>query len=68
MTAAFPPDFEERQFVGERDGANQLLHEMWESMRARGATWMRATHLPDKDMLVIEGWIERPDDDGPEPT
>ena len=69
MTAAsHPPDLEERQFVGERDGANQLVREMVERMRARGATWMRATYLPEKDMCVMEGWIERPDDQGPEPV
>lgn len=62
-----PADFEERQFVGERDGANRLVHEMAERMKARGATWMRATYLPEKDQCVIEGWLERPDDDGPAP-
>jgi hypothetical protein len=40
-----------------------------EAFATKGATWFRATVLDlDGDpVLVVEGWRERPEDEGPEP-
>jgi hypothetical protein len=67
MSEPTAPDFVKRQFIGERGGSHALLREMADSMKARGATWVRATVLGEKDQIVMEGWLARPADDGPPP-
>lgn len=68
MPVSAPPDFVERQFIGDPGGSSELQGMMIDSVRARGALWCRITYLAEKDQLVVEGWRVRPDDDGPEPT
>jgi hypothetical protein len=49
-------------------GRKEWVRTNVELMRAKGATWFRLSHEPDKeDLLFLEGWITRPDDQGPEP-
>jgi hypothetical protein len=42
-----------------------------DNLRSHGVTWARATVLPsneDPQMLIMEGWKERPDEESPMPT
>ncbi|HEX3862750.1 MAG TPA: hypothetical protein VHY35_13755 [Stellaceae bacterium] len=68
MAELTPPDFVERQFIGEPNGAGNLIRQLADRMYERGATWLRATILRKKDQVVMEGWCVRPNCQGPEPT
>jgi hypothetical protein len=37
------------------------------AFRERGMTWMRVTEHVEARMLTLEGWRERPDDEGAPP-
>jgi hypothetical protein len=39
------------------------------AMQLLGATWLRATRIEKlHDTIILEGWRERPEDDGPVPN
>ncbi len=60
-------DFIDRRPV-ENGDVDSLQREMVKAMRARGTVWARMTYLPNSCELVLEGWLQRPEDQGPEPT
>lgn len=64
-------DFIEKHVFAADDDANAVRE--WTgavaiTMKAKGATFMRWSHPPDKPReIYIEGWIKRPDEQGPHP-
>jgi hypothetical protein len=67
MTAA---DWTDRRDIGTArgDALHPVMREMVDAMRERGATFMRVTLIDERNEFVLEGWLEQPDDQGPEPT
>ncbi len=60
-------DFIDRRAV-EKGEVDSVQRQMIADMRARGTVWARITYLPKSGELVLEGWLEKPEDQGPEPT
>ena len=60
-------DFVRRIYEADRPGQ---LPEMAMRMGRAGSTWGRVTRLPEvaSDCIVMEGWLIRPEDEGPFPT
>ena len=50
-----------------RDEALAWFQERAQTMRDAGATWVRYSIVEQHELLVTEGWNERPEDEG-EPT
>lgn len=49
-------------------GRREWLERTAEDMRDKGATFFRASHPIDKpDCMYLEGWRERPAEQGPHP-
>jgi hypothetical protein len=50
------------------DGAN-VLQDACILLQGKGATWLRCTSLLEvsADFAVLEGWLVRPNDEGPYP-
>lgn len=53
-------------FLSDGGAAFERQHKAAERVKARGATWARFTRVIGG--VVVEGWVERPDDEGPLPT
>lgn len=58
------PDLSDASFMVARDWQDRTLHKM----HLAGVTFVRVSHPPeDESRLYVEGWWQRPTDQGPHP-